>query len=123
MRGILAVEFNGWPDCIVDLAEFTEALRAKSTKNKASQKRYRERVKAKKESIEDQVAVLSRRVAELEATQSSLEDRNRHLERLSELAHEKECQTRDSIGQVFTFLHFTNQISAYYRLSHVFYKL
>ena len=39
----------------------------------------------KKQNIAEQVAVLSRRIAELEATHTSLGDRNKCLERLNEL--------------------------------------
>ena len=69
-------------------------------RSKENQKRYRERVKAKKEGLEDQIAVLSRRVAELEATQSSLEDRNKYLERFQELATEKACRPASEAADV-----------------------
>lgn len=59
--------------------------RIKDTNRKA-QKRYRDRQKAKRDGIEDQVAVLTMRIKELETAHQSLSGRNRTLERCAELA-------------------------------------
>lgn len=70
-------------------------------KGRAAQKRYRDKQKARREGMEDQVAVLTRRIAEMQAAHDSLQNRNKSLERWVELAEDRE-DTATSQSQVYT---------------------
>ena len=55
-----------------------------------TQKRYRERQKAKRDEIADQVSVLTRRLADMQSAHDSLAMRNKVLERFAELSEARE---------------------------------
>ena len=78
-----------------DEEEVSEHYDMARAKNRAAQKRYRERRRKERDGIEDQVAVLTRRIAAMQVAHDSLEVRNKSLERFAELAEKR--RTSDEV--------------------------
>lgn len=61
----------------------------KATKNRKAQQRYRLRQKEKKENIQQQLQLLSRRLTSMELERQSLSERHRILQRLAQFADQR----------------------------------
>lgn len=67
----------------------SEAGDKKASKNRIAQQRYRQRQKEKKQSIQQQLQTLNRRLATMELERNSLTERHRILQRLAQFADQK----------------------------------
>ena len=70
-------------------------------KNKLAQAQYRERQRKKKTDVEQQIAALGKKLAQVQAVNQILESRNSTLEELA-AENEQEQAIQDLLGQVLS---------------------
>lgn len=74
------------------------SLETSRKRNLQAQKRYRDRQKEKLGGLEDQMAVLTNRISELQTVHDSLEARNKSLQRFSELQEASDSREPSASG-------------------------